>query len=152
MTRPNFIRPSKVNKISASFNDHKHRTPPSLNPGTDYAAPDDTPVVAPANARVIAVKRNTNGATGRYIVLDFGDDWVADIFHLSRVSVNVGDRVKKGERIGLSGGSGFGSENGYAPHIHISVRDNGLMLTGLGNKDFESLVSDEKPKATPAES
>lgn len=152
MTKPNFGRPSKITKVSASFHDHKKRTPPSVNPGVDYAAPADTLVVAPANGHIVAVKRTTSGATGRYIVIDFGHGWVADIFHLSRVTVNAGDRVKKGERIGYSGGSGFGSEHGYAPHIHISIRSNGLALTGVGNRDFEELVDTDKPKVVVAES
>lgn len=141
---PEFIRPTRVNKVSAGFEAHKDRTPPSVNPGTDYPCATGTNVNAVANGVVIAVKRNTSGGTGRYVVVDHGHGWLSEYLHLSRVLVNAGQRVKQGQHIAESGGSGFGREHGYPDHLHISVRHNGKMLSPFGNRDFEALLKGQK--------
>ena len=146
---PDFIRPTKVNKISAGFEAHKNRTPPSVNPGTDYPAIIGTNVVAAADGVVVAVKTSTSGATGRYVVVDHGKGWLTEYLHLSRVLVKPGQRVKQGKHIAESGASGFGREFGYPPHLHVSVRHNGRMLSPIGNKDFEALLKSQKKADKP---
>lgn len=44
-----------------------------------------------------------------------GDGTVTQYAHLSRVSVKVGDKVKRGQQVGLSGSTGYSS----GPHAHI---------------------------------
>jgi hypothetical protein len=69
---------------------------------------------------------------GNGLVIDHGDGWETQYSHLKRGSVSVrpGDRVAAGEPIGLIGLSG---DTEY-PHLHFSVRYNGLKIdpfTGL---------------------
>jgi murein DD-endopeptidase MepM/ murein hydrolase activator NlpD len=75
------------------------------------------------------------------IFQSFAGGFNADYLHLSRIDVAVGQEVKQGQVIGLSGGSGLGSETGYGAHLHLSIRRGGTPTTGVGNIDFETLVS-----------
>ena len=128
-------------KISASYQNHKDRTPPSRNPGTDYAVPTGTPVKAIADGTITGIVETIRGAGGRMIFQSFAGGFNADYLHLSRIDVAVGQEVKQGQVIGLSGGSGLGSETGYGAHLHLSIRRGGTPTTGVGNIDFETLVS-----------
>ena len=128
-------------KISASYQNHKDRTPPSRNPGTDYAVATGTPVKAIADGTITGIVETIRGAGGRMIFQSFAGGFNADYLHLSRIDVAVGQTVTQGQVIGLSGGSGLGSETGYGPHLHLSIRRGGTPTTGVGNIDFETLVS-----------
>jgi murein DD-endopeptidase MepM/ murein hydrolase activator NlpD len=67
----------------------------------------------------------------------------ADYLHLSRIDVVAGQQVKQGQIIGLTGASGLGKENGYGPHLHLSVRFGGKPTLGAGNLDFEKLLAEQ---------
>jgi murein DD-endopeptidase MepM/ murein hydrolase activator NlpD len=136
---PNFIR-SVEGRISASYQDHKNRTPSSRNPGTDYAVATGTPVKAIADGTITSTVETFRGAGGRMIFQSFEGGYNADYLHLSAIHVKPGQVVKQGEVIGLSGGSGLGSETGYGPHLHLSIRRGGSPTMGVGNIDFETLV------------
>ena len=136
---PNFIR-SVEGRISASYQDHKNRTPSSRNPGTDYAVATGTPVKAIADGTITSIVETFRGAGGRMIFQSFEGGYNADYLHLSAIHVKPGQVVKQGEVIGLSGGSGLGSETGYGPHLHLSIRRGGSPTMGVGNIDFETLV------------
>lgn len=49
-----------------------------------------------------------------------GDGTVTQYAHLSKVNVKVGDKVKRGQAVGLSGSSGYSS----GPHAHIVRAEN----------------------------
>jgi peptidoglycan hydrolase-like protein with peptidoglycan-binding domain len=75
----------------------------------------------------------------------------ADYLHLSRIDVVAGQDVKRGDVIGLSGGSGLGKENGYGPHLHLSFRVGGQPTMGTGNIDFEAFLAQQgSAPAAPA--
>jgi murein DD-endopeptidase len=150
MTKPHFIRPIKSSTVSASFEAHKDRKPPSANPGTDYPCAVGTNAVAVADGVIVAVKNNTSGGAGRLVVVDHGRGWLTEYFHLSRILVRAGQKVKRGQHIAETGASGFGKENGYGAHLHFILRYKGRMLTNLGNRDFEAALRDQK-KAEKAE-
>ncbi len=60
---------------------------------------------------------------GNGIVIDHGGGWETQYCHMRRGSVAVkpGDKVARGQKLGLVGHSGFAS----FPHIHLSVRHRG---------------------------
>jgi len=62
-------------------------------------------------------------ATGNHVILDIGNGRFATYSHLKlgSVRVKVGDRVKKGEVLGLLGNSG----NSTGPHLHFHMSDRG---------------------------
>jgi murein DD-endopeptidase MepM/ murein hydrolase activator NlpD len=133
-----WIRPVDGGSISDSFNGHKNRAKPSVNPGTDYAVPTGTPVKALADGTISGVVPTFAGAGGRMIFQSFPSGHNADYLHLSRIDVVAGQQVKQGQVIGLSGGSGLGKENGYGAHLHLSFRVGGKPTMGAGNIDYEA--------------
>jgi len=143
-----WIRPVEGGSISDSFNGHKNRAKPSVNPGTDYAVPMGTVVKAVADGTVTGVVPTFHGSGGRMVFISFPGGFNADYLHLQSIDVIKGQEVKQGQRIGLSGASGKGSENGYGPHLHFSFRQGGSPTMGMGNLDFETYVS--APVAAPA--
>ena len=58
---------------------------------------------------------------GNHVVLDLGHGEYALLAHMQRgsVRVRVGDRVRTGDVLGLTGNSGNSSE----PHLHFHVQD-----------------------------
>ena len=103
--------------------------------GQDVIAVADAPVVAikdgiPENipgpaSRAVPITLETVG--GNYVVLDLGGGRFAFYAHLQpgSVRVKVGDRVKRGQLLGLVGNSGNSTE----PHLHFHV-SNGISPLG----------------------
>lgn len=58
---------------------------------------------------------------GNYVILDIGNNHYAAYCHImpGSIQVAVGDRVRKGDTIGLIGNSG----NSGAPHLHFQITD-----------------------------
>jgi murein DD-endopeptidase MepM/ murein hydrolase activator NlpD len=133
-----WIRPVDGGSISDSFNGHKNRARPSVNPGTDYAVPTGTPIKAIADGTITGIVPTFAGAGGRMIFQSFASGHNADYLHLSRIDVVAGQQVKQGQVIGLVGGSGLGKENGYGAHLHLSFRVGGKPTMGAGNIDYEA--------------
>lgn len=144
-----WIRPVDGGTISDSFNGHKNRAKPSLNPGVDYAVATGTPVKAVADGTVINIVNTFTGSGGKMIFLSFPSGHTADYLHLSRIDVQPGQAVKQGQVLGLSGGSGLGSMTGYGPHLHFSFRVGGKPTMGAGNIDYEAFRG-APTSATPA--
>lgn len=115
-----YVVPADV-PISASWQVHRDRTPPSSEPGTDYAAAYGTSVAAPFGGTVIEIKTNNSGAMGRYVALALDDGRTARCLHLSQVLVPVGMWVFQGQIIAISGASGYGSDWYYGPHVHQTL-------------------------------
>jgi len=56
--------------------------------------------------------------------VDHGQRFFTIYMHLSKVEVKPGDKLRKGERLGLSGQTGRVT----GPHLHMGVRWNGAYL------------------------
>lgn len=91
--------------------------------GTDFAVPVGTRVVAPAPGRVCRVS-NEMQRGGLKVAVDHGGGLITTSNHLSRVLVEVGDDVARGQVIALSGMSGVDGLLFFpwlAPHVHFNV-------------------------------
>jgi murein DD-endopeptidase MepM/ murein hydrolase activator NlpD len=88
----------------------------SIHRGTDFHAPAGTPVLAANDGEVIIAQGMFY--EGNLVVIDHGLQFSTQYMHLSKIEVKVGDRVKKGQRIGLSGATGRVT----GPHLHLGVR------------------------------
>jgi len=80
----------------------------------DIAAPQGTPIKA-TNDGVVALADELY-LTGNTIYLDHGMYLFSQYAHLSELHVKAGDRVKKGDIIGLVGSTGFST----GPHLHFT--------------------------------
>ncbi|WP_197061098.1 M23 family metallopeptidase [Microbacterium mangrovi] len=107
--------------VASSWLGHRHRTPPSREPGTDFAVAFGTVVVAPFAGVVRSIHTGTDGAAGRFVGIELADRNFFRALHLSSISVTVGQHVTQGHEIGRSGASGFGSDHHYGPHVHESL-------------------------------
>lgn len=93
-----------------------------VHKGTDFRAPTGTEVMAMNSGVVeIATKYTVYGNT---VVIDHGSGIHTMYMHLSKINVKKGDRVERGDALGLSGETGYAG----APHLHISVRVNGISI------------------------
>ena len=86
-----------------------------LHRGVDIAAPVGTPVRPILDGRVRFA--GTMRGYGQVIWIDHGDDALSLYAHLSEISVEAGEPVRKSTVIGLSGESG----DVTGPHLHLEV-------------------------------
>ncbi|MCK5087398.1 MAG: M23 family metallopeptidase [Melioribacteraceae bacterium] len=94
-----------------------------MHNGVDVLSKTGTEVFAPGNGRVTFLGRK--GGFGKTIEIDHGFGYKTLYGHLSRYKVKKGQRVKRGDLIALTGGSGSLSTG---PHLHYEVRHNGIAL------------------------
>src|SRR5262245_5953162 len=89
-----------------------------LHLGLDISALFNSQVHAPADGVVLYAERKA--AYGNLLILDHGNGLTTRYGHLSRALVKVGQKVKRGEVVGLVGMTGRTT----APHLHYEVRRN----------------------------
>ncbi|MFB7915128.1 M23 family metallopeptidase [Streptomyces sp. NPDC056061] len=113
-------RPVSRYELSASYgNDgsrwaHKHS-------GQDFAVPVGTKVEAAHSGTVVKAGPNGGGdgpAYGNAVVIKHGNGTYSQYAHLSQIDVRIGQTVKTGDRIALSGNTG----NSSGPHLHFEIR------------------------------
>jgi murein DD-endopeptidase MepM/ murein hydrolase activator NlpD len=84
--------------------------------GLDFRAPSGTAITA-MNGGTVALARMLY-FEGNLVVVDHGQGLQTLYMHLSELKVKEGDRVRRGQVIGLSGGTGRAT----GPHLHVAVR------------------------------
>lgn len=90
----------------------------SYHHGTDIAAPEGTPIYASNRGRVMVA--DFLPIKGGLVVIDHGAKVYSLYFHQSRIHVEVGDLVDRGEVIGEIGTTGLST----GPHLHWEMRVN----------------------------
>lgn len=98
---------------------------PAFHYGIDIATNEGTPIVAPADGIVVQVRNEIT--TGNMILISHGLDITTAYFHLSKFLVREGQRVRRGDTIGLVGRTG----KALGPHLHYEVRINGTPVNPL---------------------
>lgn len=116
-----YQRPTGTSFVSSSYEDHRRRTPPSGEPGTDYGCAYGSTLYSPEDGVVVDLSTSTGGGTGRYITIDLNDGQRVRSLHLSQINVFVGQRVSRGQAIGKTGASAWGKEWGVGAHVHESL-------------------------------
>lgn len=97
----------------------------SYHSGTDFRAAIGTPVVA-ANDGIVRIAKHRYYAGGS-VVIDHGYKIFSQYYHLSQLKVKVGQRVKKGEVIALSGDTGRVT----GAHLHFGIFAGGTQVDPL---------------------
>ncbi len=90
--------------------------------GTDYRAKEGTEVLA-VNRGVVRINKTFRNH-GKTIVIDHGMGVMSFYLHMSKIKVKVGDVVKQGQIIGLSGQTGYT----LGAHLHFSLRINNIAI------------------------
>ncbi len=113
--------PADNMRLTSSFGPRKNPTGPGsmIHNGMDYAVPMSTPIKASAAGTV--VKAGWAGHSGIRVEIDHGNGLRTSYNHNSAVKVSVGQKVKRGEVVSLSGSTG----NSTGPHLHLEVMVNG---------------------------
>ena len=93
--------------------------------GIDLAAPTGTPIYASASG--VVGRADWFSSYGLFISIDHGADLETRYAHLSRLAVEAGDRVEKGELIGYVGSTGRST----GPHLHYEVRVDGVAVNPI---------------------
>jgi murein DD-endopeptidase MepM/ murein hydrolase activator NlpD len=106
--------------------------------GMDFSAPIGTEIYATGDGVVKEANRTNIRGYGRYITIDHGFGYETLYAHCSKVSVRVGQKVKRGEVIGLIGNSGTSS----SPHLHYEVIKDGQKINPI-NFFFNDLSPEE---------
>jgi len=92
---------------------------PAWHDGLDIGAAANAPVQAPAQGRVTNV--GFDSKLGNVVKLDHGFGIETLYGHLAKALVKEGQRVKRGDVVGLVGSSGLAT----GPHLHYMVKVNG---------------------------
>jgi murein DD-endopeptidase MepM/ murein hydrolase activator NlpD len=93
--------------------------------GVDLSVPTGTPVQAAQDGIVLLA--GVNGAYGKVIKLEHAHGVTTLYAHNSRLLVHVGQHVKAGQVISLSGSTGRST----GPHVHFEVHKDGLPVDPL---------------------
>ena len=122
-----FILPTKGGYRS-NYGDRRtvNRVKHYRHAGIDMTAGIGTPIRA-MNDGVIALSAD-HWAPGQNIILNHGGGVFTKYIHLSRRDAQVGDAVKRGDVLALSGNTG-GQKPG--PHLHMDVFANGAAVNPL---------------------
>lgn len=118
------IRPINTDLISGfGYRFHPILHVNKLHTGLDFRAPSGTPVYATADGTVEHAGRRGNGY-GIFIDLDHGYGYASKYAHLSKLLVKEGQKVRRGDVIGLSGNTGLSK----GPHLHYEITKEGKKI------------------------
>tara|TARA_R110000787_G_scaffold6861_47_gene23973 strand:+ start:12964 stop:14007 length:1044 start_codon:yes stop_codon:yes gene_type:complete len=87
------------------------------NNGIDIGVSEGTPIKASADG-VIAYAGDKVAVFGGLVLINHGSSWVSAYGHASRVDVVRGQKVTRGQVIGLTGDTGYASQ----PKLHFELR------------------------------
>lgn len=113
----NLFLPPATGVITGVFGSRRfyNNQPRRPHTGIDYALPIGTPIIAPANGKVILTGHFF--FNGKAIFLDHGQGLISAFIHLNAIPLSQGDEVKQGDIIAYSGQTGRAT----GPHLHWSL-------------------------------
>lgn len=109
--------------------------------GMDFTAPIGTDIFATANGTIS--ETGWKQGYGNCVEIDHGYGYVTLYGHMSAIKVRVGEKVKRGEVIGLVGSTGKST----GPHLHYEVHYKGQIMNpqnyyylDLSPADYDRMV------------
>ena len=95
-----------------------------MHRGTDFAAPEGTPIMASGDG--IVTKASWCGGGGNCVKIKHNSSYSTVYAHMSKFAANIkkGKRVKQGQTIGYVGSTGKST----GPHLHYEVIHNGRRI------------------------
>ena len=112
--------PLKETLITARFGYRIHpiTKKKQFHRGIDLRAKRNTPVMSTADGIVRYIQNKNKGGFGKMIIISHNYGFETVYAHLNKTKVKIGDVVKKGDTIGLSGNTGRST----GPHLHYETR------------------------------
>ncbi len=114
---------------------------PKMHTGIDFSAASGTPIQATGAGVVVKAERASG--YGMQVIIKHGYGYETLYGHMSRIDVKVGQKVVRGQKIGLVGNTGTST----APHCHYEVIFRGdkvnpilYVLDGLSPEQYQDLV------------
>jgi murein DD-endopeptidase MepM/ murein hydrolase activator NlpD len=92
----------------------------AMHEGVDYMVPSGTPIHASAGG--VVVYADMHPQYGNMVEIDHGNQVVTRYAHASKLMVKVGQMVRRGQVIAISGSTGRST----GPHLHFEVRYRGI--------------------------
>lgn len=105
--------------------------------GMDFVCDVGSPVYATGDG-VVEFSGVDNSGYGIHVIINHGFGYKTLYAHLSELKCKQGQRVKRGELVGLTGNTG----KSVGPHLHYEVRRNGEPVNPV-NYYFSDLSSEE---------
>jgi len=113
-------------RLSSSFGMRKHPILGfnKMHRGTDFAAPEGTPIMASGDGKVI--RSRWCGGGGNCIKIKHNSTYTTVYAHLSKFArgIKEGVKVRQGQIIGYVGSTGLST----GPHLHYEVIENGRKI------------------------
>ena len=125
------VREDKLNNKMSYLSGYGWRNHPvfhikKFHKGIDFSAPKGTSIQATGNGVVEEVVDKKSGY-GKHVVIDHGFGYKTLYGHMSKINVKKGQKVKRGQVIGLIGSTGTST----APHCHYEVMLNGKNINPI---------------------
>lgn len=97
--------------------------------GVDMGAQSGTKVHAPADGLVSDAAIRENGCGGT-LAIEHKDGYKSRYCHLRKINVKIGDTVKQGQVVALTGGGANEPGHGFStgPHLHFEMYRNGAII------------------------
>lgn len=123
---------------------------PAFHHGMDFSAATGTEIYATGNGTVTKANFNKHGY-GYHVRIDHGYGYSTLYAHMHKILIKKGEKVKRGQLIGLVGNTG----KSVGPHLHYEVRINdkavdpvNYFYNDLTPEQFEELVKLAKTSNT----
>ena len=112
-----------------------------MHNGIDFTAKSGTPIIATGDGTVHRAERA--GGFGNLVVIRHGNGYETYYAHMSKINVKKGQKVERGQVIGLVGSTGTST----APHCHYEVHFHGkpvnplsFVMDGLTPAEYKALT------------
>ena len=125
------IQPVKITDLKRISSYFGYRIDPiykvkKFHSGIDFSSTKGSPVFATGDGVVIKTRHSRRGY-GNSIEIDHGYGYKTFYAHLSKILVKRGQKVKRGETIGLVGNTGKST----APHLHYEIIKNNRKINPI---------------------
>lgn len=121
------VKPFRISS-NYGYRVHPIRGEEHFHTGVDITGTSSKNIFAIQSGTVtVAATSGWNGGAGKNVKIDHGNGYVSVYMHLAKVGVKKGDKVEKGQIIGIMGRTG--SATGI--HLHFGLYKNGDMMNPL---------------------
>lgn len=113
-----------------------------MHTGMDFTAPIGSDIYCTGDGVVKKTERSGRGY-GNHVIVDHGYGYETVYAHMSQINVRKGQKVKRGDILGVVGNSGTST----GPHLHYEVHKNGNKINpvnyyynDLSDEEYEKMI------------